>query len=54
MSKSQKSESFFAKNVNHFCSHIYSMFTNGKAGTWLSSNDNLYRDSKYAKKQLFL
>ena len=52
MSKKSKdrSESFFAKNIDRFCSYIYSLFTNGTAGTWLSSNDNLFRDSRYAKK----
>ena len=45
-----RSKSFFAEFIDRFCSFIYSLFTNGAAGTWLSTNDNLYKRSKYARK----
>ena len=45
-----RGESFFARNIDRFCSFIYSLFTNSAAGTWLSNNDNIYKKSKYAKR----
>ena len=46
----ERSRSFFAGIIDRFCSFIYSLFTNGAAGTWLSTKDNLYKKSKYAGK----
>ena len=41
--------SFFMKAADGFSSFIYSMFANGRAGSWLSTKDNLYVNSRSAK-----
>ena len=46
--RSAKKGSFFVKAVDGFSSRLYSIFANGRIGTWLSTEQSLYENSRSA------